>query len=139
MKSFLRVALGLAVLALGWWLCSPALSDGPHDAAPEKKFEDFDKLVKGAREFEGLFKLYQKDENLYAEIRQDQLERPLMCPIAIAKGGGFGVVGGSTLNSDEQWVLIFKRVGDKIHLIRRNVHFKAKAGSPLATALETSY
>ena len=75
MKPFLRVALGLAALALGWWLCSPALSEGPHDPAaaganPEKKFEDFDKVVKGAKEYEGLFKLYQKDEHLYAEIRR---------------------------------------------------------------------
>jgi Met-zincin/Domain of unknown function (DUF5117)/Domain of unknown function (DUF5118) len=141
MKPFLRVALGLAALALGWWMCSPALSEGPHDSAAagassDKKFEDFDKLVKGAKEYEGLFKLYQKDENLYAEIRQDQLERPLLCPIAVARGGG---LGGSTLNFEEQWVLVFKRVGDKIHLIRRNVHFKAKAGSPLATAVETTY
>src|SRR5262249_7484091 len=40
---------------------------------------------------------------------------------------------------DEQWVLVFKRYGDKVHLIRRNVHFKAKPGSPLAKAVETSY
>jgi hypothetical protein len=142
MKPTLRVAIGLAALALAWWACSPALSEGPHDSASaggansEKKFEDLDKLVKGAKEHEGLFKLYQKDENLYAEIRQDQLDRPLLCAIAIAKGAG---LGGFTLNEDEQWVLVFKRVGDKIHLVRRNVHFKAKAGSPLATAVETTF
>jgi hypothetical protein len=138
MKSFLRVAPGLAALALAWWACVPALSEGPHDAAAnaDKKFEDLDKLVKGAKEYDGLFKLYQKDENLYAEIRQDQLDKPLLCPIAIARGAG---LGGYTLNFDEQWVLVFKRVGDKLHLVRRNVHFKAKAGSPLATAVETTY
>src|SRR5262249_7753199 len=85
----------------------------------------------------GLFKLYQKDENLYAEIRQDQFDRPLLCPIALAKGGGG--MAGFTLNFDEQWVLAFKRVGDKVHLIRRHVHFKAHPGSPTATALDTTY
>jgi hypothetical protein len=151
MRAFVRVALGLGALALGWWLCSPVLSQGPADLTlggtptlktllpgdpAEKKFEDFDKVVKGAKEYDGLFKLYQKDENLYAEIRQDQLEKGLLCPIAIAKGAG---VGGSTLNFDEQWVLMFKRVGDKVHLVRRNVHFKAKPGTPTAHAVETTY
>ena len=63
-------------------------------------------------------------------------DRPLLCPIAIARGLG---MGGYTLNFDEQWVLIFHRVGDKVHLIRRNVHFKAKSGSPVAKAVETTY
>ena len=36
-------------------------------------------------------------------------------------------MGGNTLNFDEQWVLIFKRVGDKVQLIRRNVHYKANS------------
>src|SRR5262249_45616342 len=46
---------------------------------------------------------------------------------------------GFTLNFSEQWVLIFKRVGDKVHLIRRNVHFQARPGTPAARAAETTY
>src|SRR5262249_7404310 len=70
------------------------------------------------------------------EIDQHQLNRPVICPIGVAKGGG---MGGSTLNFDEQWVLVFKRVGEKVHVIRRNVHFKAKSGTPVAKAVETTY
>jgi hypothetical protein len=149
MRRFVRIALGLGALALGWWLCSPVLSQGPTvpgvtgtpPAAavvptPVKKFEDFDKVIAGAKEHDGLFKLYQKDENLYAEIRHDQLGKGFLCPIAIAKGAG---MGGSTLNFDEQWVVVFQRVGDKIQLVRRNVRFKAKSGSPTAHAVETTY
>ena len=69
-------------------------------------------------------------------MKPDQLNRPYLCPIAIARGAG---LGGYTLNFDEQWVLLFKRVGDKVHLIRRNVHFKAKPGSAAAHAVETTY
>ncbi len=139
MRRFVRSTLALGAVTLAWWLCSPVLSQSPADAGagPEKKFEDFDKVVKGAKEYDGLFRLYQKDENLYAEIRQDQFDRPLLCPIALAKGGGG--MAGFTLNFDEQWVLAFKRVGDKVHLIRRNVHFKAHPGSPTATAVDTTY
>src|SRR5205807_1385958 len=83
------------------------------------------------------FKLYHKDEHLFAEIKPMQLNRPFLCPIAIARGMG---LGGFTLNFDEQWVLLFKRVSEtKLHLIRRNVHFQAKPGSPVAKAVETTY
>ncbi len=132
--------LPLAALTLG--LFGRAESPMSHSGDSEKKFEDFEKLVKGAKQYDGLFRLYHKDEHLYAEIRQDQLEKPFLCPIAIARGAG---LGGYTLNFDEQWVLIFKRIGDrehpgdKVHLIRRNVHFRAKPGSPTAHAVETTY
>jgi len=104
--------------------------------APEKKFPDFATFTKGAKEYDGLFKLYQKDEHVYLEIRQDQFDKPLLAPIAVARGMN---LGGYTLNFDEQWVIIFKKVGDKVFLVRRNVHFKAKSDTPVALAVETSY
>ena len=39
------------------------------------------------------------------------------------------------LNSDEQWVVAFKRVGDKVHLIRKNVRYKSSPGPLAASAL----
>ena len=108
----------------------------PGQDSSDKKFEDFDKVVKGAKEYDGLFRLFQKDDRLYAEIRQDQLDHPFLLPIAIARGLG---QGGHTLNFGEQWVVLFKRVGDRVQLIRRNVHFTAKSGSPEAKAVETTY
>ncbi|MGH7171760.1 MAG: zinc-dependent metalloprotease [Gemmataceae bacterium] len=140
MKRRLLMVPPLAVLMLG--LLGHAESPTSHSSDSDKKFADFDKVVKGAKQYDGLFRLFQKDEHLYAEIRQDQLNKPFLCPIAIARGAGHG---GDTLNYDEQWVLTFKRTGDKEHpgdkvqLIRRNVHFRAKAGSPAALAVETTY
>jgi hypothetical protein len=134
MKRFFVVVLPLAALTLT--LFGHAQTQIGHSSDADKKFEDFDKVVKGAKQYDGLFRLYQKDEHLYAEIRPDQLDKPFLCPIAIARGAG---LGGYTLNFDEQWVLVFKRVGDKVQLIRRNVHFRAKAGSPAAHAVETTY
>ena len=104
--------------------------------APEKKFPDFESLVKGAKQYEGLFKLYHKDEQLYAEIQPTQFDQPLLAPIAIARGLG---QGGTTLNFDEQWVLLFRRVGDRVFLVRRNVRFKARSDAPVARAVETTY
>jgi hypothetical protein len=131
MRRALCGVLPLAALALA--TASPAAGQvfpGEH------KFEDFEKVVKGAKVSEGLINLYRKDDKLYGEFLPMLLDKPLLCPIAVARGGG---LGGFTLNFDEQWVLVFKRVGDKVHLIRRNVHFKARAGSPVAHAVETTY
>ena len=108
----------LPATALALLLAGPASAQ-----TPEKKFEDFDQLVHGAKEYEGLFHLYQKDDRLYAEIQPQQFNQPFLCPIAVAHGLG---MGGDTLNFGEQWVLVFRRVGDKVHLVRRNVHFQAK-------------
>jgi hypothetical protein len=139
MRNRFLLALGAAAVALAPGTSGPARGQPPMPAAaqpPEKKFEDFDKVVKGAKELEGLFRIYQKDEHVYAELRLDQFDKPLLCPVAVARGAG---MGGYTLNFGEQWVLLFRRVGDKVHLVRRNVHFQARKGSPAAKAVETTY
>lgn len=124
----------LAVLVANW-IAAISLAQTP-PPAPEKKFGDFQKLVQGAKEFEGLFRLHQKDDHVYMEIQQHQFNRPLLAPMSIARGLG---MGGDTLNMDEQWVLMFRRVGDKVHLVRRNVRFRANPASPVARAVETTY
>src|SRR5260370_717427 len=124
------------VLALPLALVASAALAQPSDEEPAKKFGDFTKLVKGAKEIDGLFKLYHKDDHVYMEIQPHQFDRPLLAPAAVARGATYG---GSTLNGDEQWVLVFRRVGDKIHLIRRNVRFKATPGTPVAKAVQTTH
>ena len=135
MKRTMLVVLPLLAVTFGLFGHAAPPTEHSHDD-PAKKFGDFDKLVKGAKQYDGLFRLFHKDEHLYAEIRPDQLGKEFLCPIAIARGAG---MGGYTLNFDDQWVLIFKRVGDKVHLVRRNVRFRAKADSPAAHAVETTY
>jgi hypothetical protein len=103
---------------------------------PEKKFRDFSEVTKGSEAIDGLFKLHRKDEHLYAEIPPPQFDQPLLAPINIARGMG---MAGQPLNFGDQWVLVFKRVGDKVHLIRRNVHYKAPAGSAVERAVKQNY
>ena len=104
--------------------------------APEKKFPDFNTVVKGAKVYEGLFTLHQKDEHVFAEISPFQFDKPFLLPMAIAKGAG---VGGTTLNFGDEWVIVFRKVGDKVFVVRRNVRYTAAAGTPAARALETTY
>ncbi len=106
---------------------------------PAPKFPDIDAVVKGGKEYDGLFKLHQKDDTVYAEVKFFQLNQPFLCPISIARGPGGAYVGGDTLNFGEQWVLLFRRVNDRVFLVRRNVRFKAAPGSAVSKAVETTY
>ncbi len=139
------VARSLSLLALGiglTCLCSHSVTaqntGGVSVTAkqPDKKFPDFESVVKDAKVYEGLFTVYHKDENAYLELQISHLGKPYLLPISVVRGAG---IGGSTLNFDEQWVVMFKRVGDKVHLVRRNVRFKAQPNTAEAKAVETTY
>ena len=124
----LAVAMGSGAL----WAQEPASKR----EGPPKKFRDFAEVVKDADKIDGLFTLHRKDDHLYAEIKPNQLDQPMICPIAIARGMASA---GQPLNFGDEWVLVFKRVGDKIQLIRRNVHHKAASGTPLDKAVRQNY
>ncbi len=136
---FRRSARGL-LLAAG--LVALVAANGGHGqptpaTTPEPpKFPDFSVVTKGAKVSEGLFNLYQKDDTLLAEIQPFQFDKNFLMPVAIAKGGG---VGGTTLNFEQQWVVSFRRVGDKVFVVRKNVKYTARPGSPEAKALDTTY
>src|SRR5205807_8331464 len=103
MKRLLFVAL-LGLLILSGPATNPAavsqeltvspkagVPSGPSASTPaEKKYEDFNKVTQGAKEHEGLFKLYLKDDHLFAEIQSHQFDRPFLLPMAIARGLGMG-------------------------------------------------
>ncbi len=107
----------------------------------KKKFPEWDKVVEGATRLEGLFALYynEKEQKLFMEVRQDQYNKEIILPIAIARGAGLMYLGGETLNFGNQWLITFHRAGERLLVMRRNVRFRAEAGSPQADAVKTSY
>ena len=110
-------------------------------AEEKKKFPEWDKVVEGAKRLEGLFPLYynEKEQKLFMEIKQEQYNKELILPIAIARGAGLMYLGGDTLNFGDQWLISFQRAGDRLLVVRRNVRFRAEAGSPQADAVKVSY
>jgi len=99
------------------------------------RFRDFAAVTKGAEKVDGLFTLYHKGENLYAEIRNDQFNQPLLLPVTIARG----MAQAGMPVGDDDMVLIFRRVGDKVQLVRRNIHYKAPSGTPLEKSVRQNY
>ena len=117
-------------------VASPSYRTIRSKAQDDKKFRDFNEVIKGTEKIDGLFTLHHKDDHLYAEIKNHQFDQPLLAPIAIARGME---MAGQPLNFGDEWVLVFKHVGDRVQLIRRNVHFKAPSGSPLEKAVKQNY
>ncbi len=50
----------------------------------ESHFRNFNEVVQGAEKIDGLFTLHKKGEHLYAEIRNDQFNHPMLLPVTIA-------------------------------------------------------
>jgi len=110
-------------------------------AAEKARLPDWDKVVEGVKRLEGLFPLYyqEKEQRLFMEVRKDQYDKELILPIAIARGAGLAYLGGETLNFGDQWLISFRRAGDKLLVIRRNVRMRAESGTPQADAVNVSY
>lgn len=108
---------------------------GTNPPAPSK-FKEFNEVIKGCEKFEGLFNLYRTNDTLYGEIKGGMLDQPLISPIAIARGMASA---GQPLNFGDEWILVFHREGDKIQVIRRNIHYLAPSGTPLEKAVKQNY
>ena len=113
----------------------PATQEAP--TKPKKEFPDFSKVTEDSKSYQGFFKLYQKKENLYCEIQPSQLNQPFLCMISLARGLGRGsLISGMTM---DEWLLVWRRVGDNVHLMRKNVRFRADKGTPTAQAVDYGY
>jgi hypothetical protein len=101
----------------------------------DKKYQDFAEVTKGAEKIDGLFTLHKKDEHLYAEIKPFQFDQPLLVPATIARGiGQAGMPVG-----DDDMVLVFRKHGDKVQVVRRNIRFKAPPGTPIDKSVKQNY
>ena len=109
---------------------------GINRAAEPGRLQNFAELTKGSKKHEGFITLYEKDQHLYAEIKPQQLEQPILAPMVIARGSANA---GQPLNFGDEWVLSFRRVGDNLQLLRKNIHFTAPAGTPLDKAVKQNY
>jgi hypothetical protein len=152
-KQRLLKALWVGILAAGSGLGGPALAQDAAEDAPiplevrsalrslarmdeHRPLQNYNDLIKGAKTYEGFITLHEKDQHLYAEIKLQQLDQPILAPMVIARGSASA---GQPLNTGDEWVLSFRRVGDNLQLLRKNIHFTAPSGTPLHKAVEQNY
>jgi hypothetical protein len=91
-----------------------------------------------AKAIAGAINMYQKGSNIFGEFNASNYSQQYIVAITINRGIGFGMLyGGMYVNDD--WVLTFRKIDDKLHIIRRNVRFKATPGTPESKAVFNAY
>jgi Met-zincin/Domain of unknown function (DUF5117) len=109
-------------------------------AKPKPKYPPFAEVIKDATKIEGLITLYRKDDTLLAELGPEDLNHDMIVLISIARGiGQTPILGGYSWQFGDDWVWQFRKAGEQIHLVRRNVRFTADKGSPTARAVQVAY
>jgi len=93
----------------------------------------FAEVIKDARQTEGFFTVWQKDEKVWLEIRPDQLDKPFFLSTVLSKGLAQlpfvpGLLGDYNVAS-------FRRIGNQVQMLAVNTRFRAPEGSPLRHAV----
>ena len=134
-----RVVWLIAVLLLSI-ISVPAFVNGQQATPTPSKF---DTAISGTKKNEGgpdgsLMTVYTKDQQILFDLKTQQLNQDFLMLSSIARGTSQGLVlGGMSWGDDVLWQ--FRKVGEKIHVLRRQVKFKASPGSPEANAVKMAY
>ena len=87
-----------------------------------------------------MWTLYQKGNNLYAELSPGDYSSEYIVLISISRGIGRGqLLGGMSWGMGDDWIWQFRKVGDNVHVVRKNVRFKANANTPESMAVRAAY
>ncbi len=107
---------------------------------PRSKYPPSAELLKDAQKLEGVITFYRKDDQLFAEIGSRQLDRDYIALMTIARGiGQTPILGGFSWGFGDDAVWQFRKAGENIQLVRRNVRFTAERGSPTERAVKVAY
>jgi hypothetical protein len=118
----------------------PGVAGAAQGGVPKPNLVPYADLTKDARTIEGLIRLHRKDDKLLAEIGSPLLDRDFIVLISIARGIGEGsLLGGMSWGFGDDWIWQFRRVDDRIQIVRRNVRFTAAKGSPEELAVKLAY
>lgn len=134
------VTLGMTTVSLLAEEDEPKSSPTPTSASPTSKF---DAAIAGSKKAEGfsqdkMWNVYYKDQKILVELKNNQLNQDFIVLTSIARGVSSNfVIGGMTWGDDVLWS--FRKVGDKMHVLRKNVRYKAKPGTPEANAVKMAY
>lgn len=91
-----------------------------------------------AKDLPGVINMYQKGSTIFGEFSQANYQQQFIVAITINRGVAFNYLYGGMYANDD-WVLSFRKVDDKVHIVRRNVRFKGTPGTPEAAAVYNAY
>jgi predicted Zn-dependent protease with MMP-like domain len=146
-KRIALIPVMVIVLQLVYAACSWGVDVSPHPnpqpaevKADSNKPQSLEAITSGTEKAEGLWTMYHKDQRLLVDLPSRHLDKNFIILTSIARGiGSGGAIGGMSLGAGDGVVWSFHKNGDKIHVLRRNVRFRAKPGTPEADSVKVSY
>ncbi len=115
-------------------------ASGGQSEAPKPKYPPHTEVLKEFTPIDGLIRLYRKEGRLLAELQPGDMNRDFIVLISIARGIGEGqLLGGMSWGFGDDWLWQFRKVDDNIHVVRRNVRFRAGRGTPEERAVRLAY
>jgi len=107
----------------------------PEAAAPAGK-KPFSEIIKDHEKLEGIFTLYRSPDHFYLDLPDEWLGKPLgLAGLMVKALGDWSVRGGSIENQ----VVVFRKVGDKIVLAKRNLDYRADPSSSFLSAVDATF
>ena len=104
-------------------------------AAAASQPQAYATFVRGTTRQAGLIDLLRKDDDIYFDMSEDQLDHTYILQPSLATGVGNGTVTGQMF---DPLLIKFKRVGRRILWVVQNPYFEAPPNSPAARALAVS-
>ncbi len=99
--------------------------------------KNIDDVVKGFEKLPGVLTLYRHKNDLYAEVRPDQIGETLLLQATRATGtAGFGGTVGDPLDDT---LFVIQKENDHISLAVPNLRFRAHDGTPEAVSVHRSF
>ena len=105
----------------------PEASDVPVVAAPSDPAPPpFAQAVPDAERIGGPITTHRKKDSLYWEIGPEQYNSDYIIIMSLARGIGTSYAyGGQSLDYGDDMIWRFKKVGDRVQIIRRNYRYRA--------------
>ena len=127
-----------AGLLLHFLVADVSAQDKPAEAKPAAP--PYAAVLKDAKAVSGLLQLHQKGNNLHVELMPGDYGNEYIILISISRGISQGpLLGGMSWGFGDDWVWQFRKVDDNVHIIRKNVRFKAASNSPESRAVRNAY
>ncbi len=109
----------------------------------DKPFQEWSKTTKDTEKLSGFLTFYRKRENLYLELKPEQLGTPFLGVYSLGRGIGSNfVLGGMPVwiyTGRDDHMLEFEREGDFVLVLEKNMRFTAPSASPYEKARDLSY
>lgn len=115
-------------------------SGGSSGGGSSASVPDHARILKDFKKVDGLIPMYHKGNRLYLELSSQHYSGEYIVLISISRGiGQYPIYGGFSWGFGDDWVWKFRKIDDNVHIVRKNVRFKADSNKPEARAVQHAY